>query len=70
MKSKSFSTKNDKKLIEMIRNHPVLYKSSDRNYKDNNLKENVWNEISNSIGKNGKSKKLILCVYSIIQLFY
>jgi len=54
MESKVFSPVNDEKLIELVRNHPVLYKLSQKNYKDNNIKENVWKEISIAIGKNGK----------------
>jgi len=54
MESKVFSAENDEKLIEMVRDCPVLYKLSEKNYKDNNIKENVWKEISIAIGKNGK----------------
>lgn len=53
MESKLFSAENVEKLIEMIRNYPLLYKLSDKNYKDN-IKQNVWKEISIAIGINGK----------------
>lgn len=53
MESRSFNTMDDEKLIEVIRNYPVIYKLSDKNYKDNIIKDNVWKEISQSIGKNG-----------------
>lgn len=53
MESKSFNAMDDEKLIEFVRNFPVLYKLSNKNYKDNCVKENVWKEISHSIGKNG-----------------
>lgn len=43
----------DEKLIEVIRNYPVIYKLNDKNYKDNCIKYNVLKEISQSIGKNG-----------------
>ncbi|VVC33424.1 BESS motif,MADF domain,SANT/Myb domain,Myb-like domain [Cinara cedri] len=52
MESKSFNAIDDKKLIDMVRNHSVLYKLNDKNYKDNCVKENVWKEIAHSIGKN------------------
>jgi len=54
MESKLFTPENDELLISLIREHPVLYKLSDKNYKDNNIKENVWKEISFGIGKSGK----------------
>jgi hypothetical protein len=41
MESKLFTAVNDEKLIEMFRDHPVLYKLNDKNYKDNNIKENA-----------------------------
>jgi len=53
MESKSFTAIDDEKLIECVRNYPVLYKLKDKNYKDNCIKENVWKEISHSIGKTG-----------------
>jgi len=53
MESRSFNAIDDKKLIEVIRNYPVLYKLNGNNYKDNSIKENVWKEISHSIEKNG-----------------
>lgn len=53
MGSKSFNTTDDEKLIECFRNYPVLYKLTDKNYKDNSIKENARKEISQVIGKNG-----------------
>jgi len=53
MESKSFNSVDDEKLIECVRNYPVLYKLSDKNYKDNSVKENAWKEISHFVGKNG-----------------
>jgi len=53
MESKSFNTTDDEKLIEYVRNYPVVYKLTDKNYKDNSIKENAWKEISHVIRKNG-----------------
>jgi len=61
MESKKFDAVNDEKLIEMVRDYPVLYKSSDKNYKDNNIKGNVWREISIVIGNSGKSNAYQCC---------
>ncbi|XP_060861708.1 uncharacterized protein LOC132938721 [Metopolophium dirhodum] len=52
MESRAFNVMDDEKLIEVVRNYPVIYKLSDKNYKDNCIKDNVWKEISQSIGKN------------------
>ncbi|XP_008179309.1 uncharacterized protein LOC103308156 [Acyrthosiphon pisum] len=52
MESKSFNSVDDEKLIECVRNYTVLYKLSDKNYKDNSVKENAWKVISHFVGKN------------------
>lgn len=52
MEPKSFNAMDDERLIEVVRNYPVLYQMSDKNHKDNAVKENVWKEISRSVGKN------------------
>ncbi|KAL4085181.1 hypothetical protein QTP88_027040 [Uroleucon formosanum] len=49
--SKSFTVIDDEKLIECVRNYPVLYTLKDKNYIDNTIKENVWKQISDSLGK-------------------
>jgi len=59
MESKLFTQENDELLIALVRDHPVLYKLKDKNYRDNNIKDNVWKEISFSIGKSGKKNKTI-----------
>nr|CAD7459043.1 unnamed protein product [Timema tahoe] len=41
----------DERLIELVKSHPILYQLSDRNYKDNFMKENVWIEIAGRLGK-------------------
>lgn len=53
MKSKSFNAEKDEKLIGMVQSYPVLYDLSDKNYKNNYIKENVWKEISIAIGNDG-----------------
>ncbi|KAL4148637.1 hypothetical protein QTP88_002817 [Uroleucon formosanum] len=57
MESKSFNSVDDEKLIECVRNYPDLYKLSDKNYKDNSVKENAWKEISHFVEKNDSYKK-------------
>nr|CAD7269272.1 unnamed protein product [Timema shepardi] len=41
----------DEKLIDLVKSHPILYQLSDKSYKDNFMKENVWIEIAASLGK-------------------
>ncbi|KAK1124298.1 hypothetical protein K0M31_006670 [Melipona bicolor] len=41
-----FSSEEDEKLIENVANYPFLYNICDENYKNHELKENVWKEIS------------------------
>jgi len=53
MESKSFTVIDDEKLIECVRNYPVLYALKDKNYRDNSIKENVWEKISDFLGKTG-----------------
>ncbi|CAI6361966.1 unnamed protein product [Macrosiphum euphorbiae] len=57
MESKLFTPENDEQLIALVRDHPVLYKLKDKNYRDNNIKDNVWKEISFSIGKSANDCK-------------
>jgi len=41
----SLSTKmNDELLIELVRNHPVLYDLSQPKYMDSSLKQRIWSE--------------------------
>ena len=37
-------------LIVCVSNHPVLYDKADKNYKDNDLKDNVWTRIAEQLG--------------------
>nr|CAD7404325.1 unnamed protein product [Timema cristinae] len=41
----------DEKLIDLVKSHPILYQLSDKNYKDNFMKENIWIEIAGRLGK-------------------
>jgi hypothetical protein len=51
MESKHFNSVLDEKLIELVRVHPVLCNISNKNYKGNAVKENVWKEIAFGRGK-------------------
>lgn len=45
---------NDEKLIELVRNHTVLYDLSHKKYMDSNYKNIIWSDISKEIKLDGK----------------
>ncbi|XP_075734492.1 transcription factor Adf-1-like [Rhipicephalus microplus] len=40
-------------LIELVRNHPVLYDKRHPKHKDSLLKDDLWGEIGSELGMNG-----------------
>lgn len=42
------------KLAELVSKHPSLFNAEHELYKDQVVRENVWNQISNELKKNGK----------------
>lgn len=56
---KYFSRDEEMALIELVSHHKCLYDGSDKKYRDNIAKDNVWKEIANYIeGKTGMYYKL------------
>lgn len=45
---------NEEQLINLIRGYPCLYLMSDKNYHNQQMKENAWDEISQEIKIPGK----------------
>lgn len=45
---------NDEQLIELVRNHTVLYDVSHQKYMDNSIKLNIWNKIGKEMNADGK----------------
>lgn len=45
---------NEEQLINTIRNYPFLYLMSDKNYHNQQMKENAWEEISSEMKLPGK----------------
>ncbi|XP_048012712.1 transcription factor Adf-1-like [Megalobrama amblycephala] len=37
-------------LIACVSTHPVLFDKTNKNYKDNDMKDNVWRSIANQLG--------------------
>ncbi|RZF41332.1 hypothetical protein LSTR_LSTR000046 [Laodelphax striatellus] len=50
MNSKMFTIEQDEKLIEIVRNHPMLYDTDRKDYRDMELKMKVWKTISETFG--------------------
>lgn len=55
MMAPSFSDADDEILVEEVANHPSLWQLSNAFYKDLRLKDNIWAEIANKVGKPSKS---------------
>lgn len=45
---------NDEKLIELVRNYPVLYDLSNPKYMDTNFKNNIWTKVGEEMKTTGK----------------
>ncbi|KAF5283967.1 hypothetical protein FQR65_LT13659 [Abscondita terminalis] len=64
----NFSHEDCEKLIELIRQHPPIYNAQLDSYRDENLKDNIWTSIAESINKTGlecrKKWKLIRDSYN------
>jgi hypothetical protein len=50
----AFSSTEDIVLIELVAKHPALYDLKHAQYKVHNVRENVWAEIREKLGKTGK----------------
>jgi len=55
MESKCFNQALDEQLIDFVRMHPALYQSSHISYKENAVKESVWDEIALSLDRTGNT---------------
>lgn len=52
--SKKFSSVDDERLIENVREFPSLYDHENKDFKDFQIRENTWQLISDILGKSGK----------------
>ena len=52
-----FLTKDDILLLQHIENYPVIYDKTSINYKNNNVRENVFKKIASQIKKPGNYQK-------------
>lgn len=52
-----FTFEEDFMLADYVSRHPCLFDSQHNSYKDSQIKENVWKEISKNLKKSGK------CIY-------
>lgn len=49
-----FSKEQDEILIDSVSRHPALYDASQKSYKDNVVRDNIWREIAEIINRSGK----------------
>lgn len=54
--AQKFSRVDDEKLIERVREYPCLYNHEQKDFKDFQIRENAWNEISVILSKTSKYK--------------
>jgi len=62
----SFSSPVVEKLAFLVQANPVLYNTSDANYKNVSLKDSIWKDISLETQKSGKH----LIITKIIGIYY
>jgi len=58
-----FNKEQDKILVECVAKHPPIYNPENRDYKDLNIRDAIWKEISGNVGRSGKQNiiKYIVC---------
>ena len=49
-----FNKEKDELLIELVKCNSILYDAQDKNYKNNNLKHKVWENISETLNISSK----------------
>ena len=54
MMAPSFSSEEDDILVEEIAKHPSLWQLSHAKYKDQRVKDNIWAEVAEKVGKPGE----------------
>lgn len=59
-KMNTFSDEDCETLIELIRQHPPIYDARLDSYRNENLKDNIWMSIAESINKTGELFLLFL----------
>lgn len=49
-----FSVAEDEKLVTIVASYPCIYDSEHKDYKNVQIKGNVWKEIEQNVGRSGK----------------
>jgi hypothetical protein len=67
----SFSLIEDSALAECVSKYPCIYDLKHTAYKDQQVRENVWKEISNEFDKRGhyKSGKCLFYYFSLLYTY-
>lgn len=63
-----FTKEQDEILVECVAKHPPIYNPENRDYKDLNIRDAIWRDISSNVGRSGKQniinvdcKKYYIC---------
>lgn len=60
----AFSDEDCEKLIELIKQHPLLYNVQLESHRDENLKDNIWTNIAENINKTGELLLIdVFCIF-------
>lgn len=61
----TFTDQSDEFLVELIAKNPPLYDSQLKTYKDNVIRDNIWEHIGNKLNKTSKYLLILLFHYYI-----
>jgi len=57
-----FNKEQDEILVECVAKHPPIYNPQNKNFKDLNIRDAIWKDISGHVGRSGKQNiKNIVC---------
>lgn len=51
---------NDYVLCELVSKYKCLYDLQDKNYKDQNMKDNAWEKVADNLKQPGKNKQNLI----------
>ncbi|KAF0731668.1 Uncharacterized protein FWK35_00032855 [Aphis craccivora] len=61
-----FTKEQDEILVEFVDKHPPIYNPENRDYKDLNIRDAIWRDISGNVGQSGK-QNIINVDFSLLQ---
>lgn len=61
-----FTPKEDEQIIDLVRSNECLHNVSHKQYKNNDLKHRMWNDLGKKLGRDGELKLNIINIYNIV----